>query len=124
MDMRAYGKTRTFISFDDVVDAPRRGKIVDCRIGSYDKPVIEFEDGKKLSLNRTNVDELVATYGEDSRDWVGKTIELYAGQTKYEGGERDSVLVRPVSPPMGFKERTPVPPKQSAKTDMSDDVPF
>ncbi len=125
MDMSQYGRSKTFITFEDVVDGPMRAKTVDCEIGGYGRPVLELDNGRKSSVNKTNAQVLIDAYGADSRDWIGKTIELYAGQTKYDGGEGDSVLIRPVSPPTSFKERTPVAPKLPPKAaDMSDEIPF
>ena len=72
MDMRQYGRSKTFITFEDVVDGPIQAKIVGCKIGNYDRPVLDLEGGKKFSLHKPNVDVLVATYGEDFRDWSGK----------------------------------------------------
>ena len=47
--------------------------------GKYDKPVATFESGAQFSLNMTNVSTLINAYGQDSRDWIGCTVELYIG---------------------------------------------
>ena len=120
MDMTKYSG-ETFLKFDDVANGPRRETIVDVGIGGFDKPVLEFESGEKLSLNATNTRVLVKFYGKDSRDWVGVTIELFPGQTEFKGAKQNSVLVRPISPGKPFKERhTPEPEKPP----MNDDIPF
>ena len=125
MDMTQYGRSKTFITFEDVVNGPMQAKTVDCEIGGYGRPVLELDNGRKFSVNKTSAQVLIETYGADSRDWLRKDIELFAGKTKYEGGERDSVLVRPISPPTPFKERTPVPkqpPKPTSSSFDDDDI--
>jgi hypothetical protein len=103
MDMSKYGGA-AFLKFDDVVSAPRRAKVVSVEIGAFDKPVLEFESGEKLSLNATNVRTLCKHFGQDSRGWAGITIEVFAGETEFKGVKQNSALVRPVT--------------------LSDDIPF
>jgi len=115
MDMSKF-TGESFLKHADVAGGPRREKVVGVRMGSFDRPVLEFESGCKLALNSTNAKTLVGFYGKDSRDWIGVTIELYPGQTEYQGQKTDSVLVRPISPAKPFKERqTPEP---------EDEIPF
>jgi hypothetical protein len=56
--------------------------------------VLVFDDGTKLALNRTNVKTLIGAFGRDSDAWLGRDVELYGGQTHYQGKAFDSVLVR------------------------------
>jgi len=42
---------------------------------------------------------LVRAYGWDSDKWIGKVVELYAGETTFEKQAQQSVLVKPISPP-------------------------
>lgn len=85
-----------YISVVDV-QKPKRGIIKDVSMGSFDKPVMKLETGEKLSLNKTNVAILIKAFGEDSRDWAGCEVEMYAGQIPYQGTSKDAVLVRPIS---------------------------
>ena len=121
MDMSKYSG-ETFLKFEDVANGPRREKVVDVGIGGFDKPVLEFESGEKLSLNATNNRVLCKFYGKDSRDWVGNTIELYPGETEYQGKKKSSVLVRPISPGKPFRERHA--PEPEKPPEMNDDIPF
>ena len=95
MRMSEYA-SKSYIGLDDVRDEPIRGVIKDVGMGSFDRPVIELETGAKFTLNKTNVSILIKALGEDSRDWPGCGIEFYAGQTTYQGSQRESVLVRAV----------------------------
>jgi hypothetical protein len=116
MDMRKY--YAGYIKVEDL-DSPRQEQIEDCRVGNFDRPVLHFESGDKLSLNFTNTRTLGGAFGDDSNEWIGKTIELYVGQVKYQGELQPSVLVRPISPPVPLEQR-----KQIADDDLDDEVPF
>ena len=61
---------------------------------------------------------MVRIYGPNGNDWIGCTVELYAGQTEYQGKQTDSVLLRPVTPPKPVSEQAPV------KSPLDDEVPF
>jgi hypothetical protein len=76
-------------------------------------------------------------YGKDSRDWVGCRIELFGGETEYQGQKTDSVLVRPISPEKApaASKATPEPKqhrtggietsrRSSMSSEMDDDIPF
>lgn len=123
MDMSQYIGA-SFVKFQDVAHGPRTEKIAAIRQGGYDRPVAQFESGDSLSLNSTNVKTLIRHYGKDGRDWIGMTIELYAGQTEYRNEKKDSVLVRPISPPKPFDERVRPEPKKLLAGDMNDEIPF
>jgi hypothetical protein len=126
MDMSRYSGS-AFISVDDMRGGPRRMKISGFYIGNFDRPVLEFDESDdELTLNVTNTKVLVAQYGKDGRDWVGKEIELYLGETEYKGQKHESVLVRPVSPAIPFKERRepPKPEPKEVPADLNDEIPF
>jgi hypothetical protein len=76
-------------------------------------------------LNQTNVRILIRAYGPESRDWIGREIELYIGPTTYRGQVQDSILVKPISPSIPLSERKPMMPAKSApKPPIDDDIPF
>jgi hypothetical protein len=120
MDMSKYGTKKTFIGVADLRDGPQQKTIIGIAEGQYGKPVASFEDGRKLTINPTNNDILMGAYGADDADWIGMTVELAAGLRKYNGGDIDSVIVKPISPAKPPEARKPVP-KQN---DMDDDIPF
>jgi hypothetical protein len=114
MDMRKYAGS-SFLKVEDVRDSTRRDEIVDVTMGDFEKPVLHLASGDKLSLNATNTKALNRAFGWDSSRWAGKTIELYIGQVEFKGQEQDSVLVRPILPPV---------PPGTGSADMSDEIPF
>jgi hypothetical protein len=103
-----------FIKTADVTEAPRRETIAAVSVGKYERPVVHFKSGDQLTLNTTNTRTLVLAYGDDSDRWVGHTIELYLGESKFEGETKPSVKVRllPDGPPAGSSEN------------LDDDIPF
>ena len=124
MDMTQYTGA-AFITVDDVGNGPLQETIAKVALGNYDKPVLSFESGGQLSLNKTNVKTLIRAYGKDSRDWIGCRIEIAAGEIEYQGKITASVLVRPIS-----EKKTPDLAKLTSKpdtrkgVDMDDAIPF
>ena len=109
VDMLQYVNS-PFLKVEHLREGTRKLKIAAIKAGNYNQQVLEFEDtDDQLALNVTNVKTLIAVFGRNSDDWIGKEIELYLGETIYEGKPRESVLVRAVSPAIPFKDRTPSP---------------
>src|ERR1700733_3337177 len=96
MDMKKYAG-EIFVRIDYVRDGARRKQIAAVKEGKYDKADVVFETGETLSLNATNTRTLIGAYGRDSDGWIGKEIELYAGEVKVQDKMQPAVLVRPVS---------------------------
>ena len=122
MDMSEYAGT-SFLKLEDVRE-PRQEVIAERQPGNYDRPDLYFESGDVLSLNKTSVRTLIKSYGDDSRDWTGKTVELYAGEVDFKDGKTDAVLVRPISPPTSDGKLPPPKPKTGNGGDLDDDIPF
>lgn len=62
-----------------------------------EKTVITFNDeDKKLVVNATKWDAMEAMTGEhdETNKWIGKTIVLTTGKTKYGGKPVDCILIR------------------------------
>jgi hypothetical protein len=111
-----------FIRVDDLVGGPRRNVIQDVRLGQFKRLDAEFQDGAKLSLNQTNMRALADAWSTETDNWIGKEVELYIGETTYNGEKRDSVLLRPISPPIPLSERPA--PAPARKPDFNDEIPF
>src|SRR5262249_23503064 len=80
----------------------------------FDKPDLVFKSGEILSLNATNNRILMRVYGDNSEDWIHKQIQLVLGQVKFQGELQDSVVVKPLDPPV--EKPTPVSPEPPAQT--------
>lgn len=63
------------------------------------KPLVHFV-GKELPMimNKTNCKTVAAMYGNDTREWSGKRIVLYATVTSVGGAQKDCIRIRPTIP--------------------------
>jgi hypothetical protein len=120
-DMSKYASAG-FIKVDDLADGPEQKTIVAIGDGRYEKPVATFDDGRKLSLNGTNVSALIPVLGKNRKDWIGQRVELYVGTLRYNGNDNPAVLVRALNPSPAAA-RTPLK-LQPLRDDMADEVPF
>jgi hypothetical protein len=124
MKMTKYASA-AFIGVDDVQDGPIRGTIAEVDHGSFDKAVVTFSNGMKFSLNKTNVGTLIAVWGDESDDYVGEKLELYAGTIRYKNEDQPAVLVRPLVRAAGEKKtKPPKPTKGDPIPDIDDQIPF
>jgi hypothetical protein len=127
IDMARYAGD-IYLRVDDVRESgPKQVKIEGIEEGDkFEKPVVALSDGTSLTLNRTNVRTLIRHWGRGSGDWIGQEIELYIGQTTYEGRVQDSILVKPISPPIPLSERKALKPvKPTPESDpLDDNIPF
>jgi hypothetical protein len=125
MDMRQYVGEQ-FIKVDDVRAGPLAVQIKTVKQGKFDRPEVVFESGETFSLNVNNTKILTRAYGPDSTDWHGKKVTLELGKVEYQGALQDSVVVKPVSPPLAADERAKATTKMAAaaKADMDDSIPF
>ena len=106
-----------------------------------DKPVVFFEELEKgLVLNKTNGKTIAAMYGNDTDDWAGKPITLYATEVNFQGTMTPCVRIRGKAPKKAPKkptlksppgELTPKNPGPLVRTgaaakndDINDDLPF
>ena len=65
------------------------------------KALISFKEFQKpLVANKTNAKAIAGMYGNDTREWVGKRIQIYPTETQFGGETVDCIRVRP-TPPKG-----------------------
>jgi hypothetical protein len=122
MDMSQYSGG-AFLKIGDVkVNGPLRVVIDDIQLGKYGRPDVSFTDGSKLSINVTNKKALCNAYGTESGGWVGKEIELSLGEVEFQGEPQESILVKPISPPI--ENKPPPKPKSRRRGDMDDEIAF
>jgi hypothetical protein len=115
-----------YLKPSDLKNGPEVGKInvaaledlKDFSGGLAKKLVIYFQRKlKPLILNRTNWDSLADLHGDESDDWAGCEIELYATTVLVNGQEKDTVRIR--KPSAKTKKASPPP-----STDINDEVGF
>jgi hypothetical protein len=114
-----------FLKVGDLAGGVRREVIAEVRPGRYQNPDCEFQSGAVLTLNATNLRALAAAWGPETDAWTGKEVELYVGKTQFNGQDRESVLVRPISPPIPAEQRPkPAPKPRGAIAGLDDEIPF
>lgn len=61
------------------------------------KPVLQFRGAgsKPMTLNKTNTRILIAMFGSDSRDWVGRWVNVFNDPTVVFNGTVGGLRVRP-----------------------------
>jgi len=83
---------------------------VECRIrglgleelNGEKKPVLQFVGMEKgLVLNKTNASVIESAYGDETDDWIGKTVVVYSDKTQFQGKLVPCVRVRIPAPVRG-----------------------
>lgn len=91
-------------------------------VGEGQKPVLYFEDKDKgLVLNKTNATEISNLYGDDTNDWIGEAITLFAAMVSFQGKTVPAVRVK--APRKAGKAVAKAAPAASAAPDV-DEIPF
>jgi hypothetical protein len=60
-------------------------------------------------LNKTNSNTLAHKLGDDTDEWVGKSVQLYSEPVYFQGKTTDGLRVRPMVP---------------VKQELDDEIPF
>ena len=83
-------------------------------------PVLRFADKSAgLVLNKTNTNTLVAAFGNDSEDWAGANIVVYATKVPFKGDMVDGLRVRIPQQPQAKPQSA-----QPEVVNVDEDVPF
>jgi hypothetical protein len=116
----------TFLKPEDIGATPIVLTIVDVAEGKWEKPDLTFNNGWKLSLNKTNARTIARAWGYESDDWIDKPVELSVGLTTYQGEQQESVLLKPITPATPANALKPVKlPKPTRQSDeLDDNIPF
>lgn len=87
------------------------------------KVVVDLhKDGRGVILNRTNLDTIVAAYGPETDDWVGKPVVVRAEPTTFQGRKIQGIRVH--VPAAAGPERSGVPNPFSANSFDAGENPF
>lgn len=105
-------------------DIPEDGDLIvtidDCRmeeLGQGDskdvKPVLYFSDHDKgLALNKTNANTIAGVLGsQDTDDWIGKRIALFAQEVDFQGRQVLAIRVRMRKPAARQQEPVAATPR-------------
>lgn len=92
------------------------------------KPVLYFVGkAKGMVLNRTNSSTIASAYGDETDDWRGKNLLLYATETPFQGKNVPCLRVKISKGAPAAKQPTPaaVPQQQFTSEGIApEDIPF
>jgi len=112
--------TITSVDFEDFTDPKTRR--------TETKPVLRFREkaAKDLVLNRTNFKTISTVLGEETDDWVGQSIVLYATRVESFGDMVEAIRIRDRKPkPAAVPAAKPAPPPVPVEEGVgADAVPF
>lgn len=116
---------------DDVMRVRIRGVNVE-NVGTKDKPeekpVLQFDNGNSMVLNKTNANAIAFSLGGETDDWIGKTVELFVAPVEFNGKTVNAIRVRvpkqakPVSQPA--RRVVEVAEELDPGHDPDDSIPF
>jgi hypothetical protein len=104
-----------------------QSRIVHVEQGQFGKLDATLESGRKVGLNGTSVGALMNEFGDDTDDWAGHEVEVYAGSVKYQGALKDAVLVRSINDAAVDEKPDTSPskkPKPAKRPGMDDEIPW
>jgi hypothetical protein len=128
INLRKYGPTNKWLRLEDFHGRPPRQErvgLVKVENGKYGERVVLVLEpsGQMLSLNQTSTGNLLRDLGSTDDEWIGKLVEIYAGEVETKSGRTDAILVRGVTD-------APVDAAIAANatkvksSDMDDEIPF
>jgi hypothetical protein len=79
---------------------------------------------KRVVLNRTNAAALAKVFGDETSDWVGRHVEVFAAPTQYAGKPTMGVRLLPVALKGDGAHPAPPPRPHGAGAIENDAVPF
>lgn len=86
-------------------------------------PIVWFKGAKKpLALNRTNSKTIAAMFGNNTDDWIGKSVTIYPTTTSFGNDTVDCIRVRPRVPTAKPSDMpNPEPPAEAGREPGTDD---
>ena len=134
ISLKKYGPINKWLKLEDLHGKPPRqeriGHVKEDTAGKFGaRLVVTFEpSGQMLWLNKTSVGNLLRDFGEKDDDWLGKLVEIYAGEVDGPQGKTDAILVcgvTDVPADAAIAARAAKTTKKASKPSaMDDEIPF
>ncbi len=100
------------------------------KMDGKDRAVLFFiGKNKGLMLNKTNINNIVALYGDETNDWNGKEIVLFPSMVDYQGKSVEAIRVKgpqhraPQRRPDPISSGRQAPASEFPDDDLNDPVP-
>jgi hypothetical protein len=102
------------------------------KMDGKDKAILFFLGKTKgLMLNKTNINNIIALYGEETNDWNGKEITLFTSMVDYQGKTVEAIRVKgpmradvPRHDPISTSPRRMVGGVSDNLQKLDDEIPF
>lgn len=128
----------TFLKADDLNGQNRNAVISKVEmetLGDDHRLVLSFEKtDKRMVCNKTNANRIAVLYGEETDDWVGKTVTIGSEFVEFQGRTVKGLRIKlPSEGTMrkivteqrqGYKLSTTAPAEPAPAEFHSDDIPF
>lgn len=91
------------------------------------KWILFFKEEKKgLVLNKTNANVLAKLFGDDTDDWVGQQVTLFATEVQFKDEMVEAIRIRSKPPKRPVAKAKPAPVAVEAEDEADDDsdIPF
>ena len=126
------------VGHDEYWDIPQFRSVETMRDNTQ-KPVVYFTGKEKgMTLNVTNKNAIVALYGQETDNWIGKPLILFPAMVDFQGQTVNAVRVRAPEPasadgdgqfrsspgPQTAPAPQAPPPAVNSVTDLNDEMPF
>ncbi len=93
------------------IEKVTRGELTGQKGRKDKKAIVHFVGKKKpMAMNITNAKTVAGMYGNDVRQWIGKSISLYVTVTDSPQGQVDCIRIRPRPPQAQAKRSNGDPP--------------
>lgn len=102
------------------------------QLGSDRRMVIYFQGKEKgMVCNKTNASNIALAHGEDTDNWLGKQVTLFAAWVDFQGKSVQGLRVKPATPtpaprpqaPPAYQPAAPGP-ANTVGNDLDDNIPF
>jgi hypothetical protein len=128
INLRKYGTINKWLKLEDFHGKPPRQErigLVKVENGKFGERIVLVLEpsGQMLSLNKTSVGNLLRDFGEKDDEWVGKLVEIFAGEVDGPQGTTDAILVRGVTD-VPADAAIAAKAARAKSADMDDGIPF
>jgi hypothetical protein len=134
ISLKKYGPINKWLKLEDLHGKPpmrQRIGLVKVEDGKFgERVVLVFEpSGQMLSLNKTSVGNLLRDFGDNDDDWLGKLVEIYAGEVDGPQGKTDAILACgvtdvPADAAIATKAAVKAAKAKAKSSDMNDEIDF
>jgi len=125
VSLGAFAKKGEEIKDGDIITIANEGKQIEGQFGSQDIFLIKLVDGQErnFSLNSTSMNNMIDAFGEDSKNWIGKQVKVWAILSNVQGKMIKVYYVSHLDAEIMDSGEFRIPGKTTAKEVKDEDIP-